>query len=155
MNGDLHIKDGTVTLPTIEELGYSKTDIQMFEKLIPDSITDVQGFLNYQIEGKPTVRKLSSQDLGTYGYAIETPNMYDGVSRCFTGEGGGQCYYAAFISDGQGHYWVLAGEQAGSEVHLRYASNHPKWQSTLPQAFREEVERMDVPLAEVEIGEPI
>lgn len=147
MNGSLHMKNGTVTLPTIRELGFTDEDIQMFEKLLPDSISRVQGFLqidiDYGIDGaSTTLPRLSNIDIpGAIGYAIQTPNVYNGMPGCDFSQGGGLCEYTAFMKDQSAHYWVMNGTNGNA---FSYATNDPRWKSKLPLGFRAELQKMGI-----------
>lgn len=144
-NNDIHEKNGSVSLPTIEKLGFTKDDLVRFNNLFPAENNEgtlleyAQEFINVEAS---IVKKITSPDISsTAGYLIETPNIYDGVSTCFP-DLVGYCVFVAFMKDKTNNYWILEGSNAGDD--FRYATNNLQWKKKLPRVFQSELDRIGI-----------
>lgn len=141
MDGDIHKKNGTLTLPTIETLGFTKEDIKQFEKLIPGLLTQAQAFSN-------VATKLISKDIkNSTAYSIQTPNIYD-TQDCDFSYPVGYCVFVVFMKDTDGHYWIMGGttydamEEGVENFGFKYITNDPEWEDKLPDIFESELDRL-------------
>jgi len=145
-DGDVHLKNGLITLPTIEEFGFTKKDDEALKNISKEGIfSAVEGYIG--IESTLT-KKFKSIDIpGAVGYSIETANLYDGTFPCddFSASGG-LCKFAAFLKDVNGNYWLLEGTNDGE---FKYSSTSKEWQKKMPKVFETELERIGVPVSNV------
>jgi len=143
-NNDIHEKNGSVTLPTIEKLGYTKEEIQIFNDLLSagkDESTALDSAQEQIDIGATLVKKITSKDIpNATGYSIETPNIYDSVSPCFP-DFGGYCTFVAFMKDAENNYWIIGGSNSGD---FYYATNNQGWKNKLPSAFESELNRIGI-----------
>lgn len=143
-NNEVHKKNGSVSLPTIKELGFTEKDLAKFNSLLPAEnnsgtlLEYAQKFINVETS---IVKKITSRDIpNAVGHSIETPNIYNGMSTCFS-DWGGFCIFVAFIKSDT-NYWILEGSNAGD--NFRYATDNSQWKKKLPSVFKSELDRIGI-----------
>ena len=168
-DGDIHEKGVVQNLYTLENLGFTKSDKEMFNSMSKD-ITSVEmyadltiGYDNETGSGSDSAQKIDSTDIkNSFGYRIESPNVYNGMNACdFIYDGGGYCLYGAFLKDNNGSYWMMGGsnyantyDDKGKKMlnpkQFVYKTNKKEWKNKLPQAFMDELDRLGVDLSLVD-----
>src|SRR3989344_791345 len=154
-DGEFHQKSGKVTLPSILDLGFTEEDRDAYERLLPGALSaevyigeQIGDISESNVSGDATItttREIKSADIpGSFGYKIESPNLYNGLSPCSSGRGG-YCEYVAFMKDDTGGYWIMGGSNDG----IAYATNRDGWKKKLPRAFKDELSRLGVKEYEV------
>ncbi|MDB5195364.1 MAG: hypothetical protein JWO84_548 [Parcubacteria group bacterium] len=152
LDGEVHVKNGLVTLPSLTDRGVSDSDRKALAQLAPDIFPNIESYIGLDISTTDqnsdenvmqSDSPLTSTDIpGSHGFAIQSPNIYNGSFGCgdFT-ETGGFCSYGAYLTDGHGHYWILSG--ANGE-QFTYMTNNLNWKAKIPAAFKEQLKKLGV-----------
>ncbi len=152
-DGDLHVKNVTNTLPTLLDLGFTKSDRDMYISMSKD-VAHAEIYVKEDIyymdgsESTSSARSVVSTDIkNSFGYLIESANMYNATFACDFVSGGGYCEYGAFLKDNKGGYWMMGGSNSSRFI---YKTNRKEWYNKLPKAFIEELSRLDLSIESVD-----
>jgi hypothetical protein len=147
----LYTTDPKDTIPTLVTLGFTEADRNAFLKMSKD-ITYVEEYADEKIsyledysQSVPSAQKIVSTDIqDSFGYRIESANMYDGNFSCDFPQGGGYCSYGAFLKNGKGGYWIMGGSNSKPErgKQFLYRTTEKAWKQKLPIAFKNELVRL-------------